>query len=224
MDSGSGSARLVRWPAKPTVLILDEPTSAHDMRSETLIQQTFEELVQARTLPIVAHRMTTPSRSDRLMVLGEDGIQAFATPAELARSNGFLSGRHPAVPDPLMRSSDTLALGTRTAVSLQLVCTARVEWAAGDNYLLVAVRRLLDAGINLTLTSPSDGPAGEQVRYAFDAPELVALVDDATGARVGRRDTHAFAETIARLALDPAVRTAMAQHATRRLSRISTSP
>lgn len=73
----------------PTVLLLDEPTSALDMRSEALIQQTFEELRGSLTMLIVAHRMTTLRRSDRLMVLGEGGIQAFATPVELADSNGF---------------------------------------------------------------------------------------------------------------------------------------
>jgi len=74
---------------EPTVLVLDEPTSALDMRSEALIQQTFEELHGNLTMLIVAHRMTTLRRSDRLMVLGDGGIQAFATPAELGRSNGF---------------------------------------------------------------------------------------------------------------------------------------
>lgn len=73
----------------PSVLVLDEPTSALDMRSEGLIQQTFEELHGSLTMLIVAHRMTTLRRSDRLMVLGEGGIQAMATPAELARTNGF---------------------------------------------------------------------------------------------------------------------------------------
>lgn len=73
----------------PTVLVLDEPTSALDMRSEALIQQTFQELHGTLTLLIVAHRMTTLSRSDRLMVLGDGVVQAFGTPAELQRSNGF---------------------------------------------------------------------------------------------------------------------------------------
>ena len=73
----------------PSVLVLDEPTSALDMRSEELIQQTLAELHGRLTLVIVAHRMTTLNRCDRIMVLDHGRIEAFADPASVAHANAF---------------------------------------------------------------------------------------------------------------------------------------
>lgn len=48
---------------------------------------------------------------------------------------------------------------------MKLVCTAPLEWTSGYDYLLVTVRRLLDAGVDVALTIAADGPADQQVRY-----------------------------------------------------------
>lgn len=73
----------------PSVVVLDEPTSALDMRSEALIQDTFEALHGKLTLFIIAHRMTTIRCCDRIMVLRDGCLDAFEPPADLARSNEF---------------------------------------------------------------------------------------------------------------------------------------
>jgi ATP-binding cassette, subfamily B, bacterial len=73
----------------PSVLVLDEPTSALDMRSEALVQETLEELQGRLMLFIVAHRVTTLSRCDRIMVLRDGVVDDFDTPDALLRANAF---------------------------------------------------------------------------------------------------------------------------------------
>ncbi len=74
---------------QPSVLVLDEPTSALDLRSEALVQETLHELRGSLTLIIVAHRLSTLSACDRIMVLDHGSIQAFAEPAALHGANAF---------------------------------------------------------------------------------------------------------------------------------------
>lgn len=73
----------------PDVLILDEPTSALDPRSEDLIRRTLDQLRSRMTIIIIAHRLSTLDICDRIMVIQDGTLQAFDTPAELARSNDF---------------------------------------------------------------------------------------------------------------------------------------
>jgi ATP-binding cassette, subfamily B, bacterial len=74
---------------RPSVVILDEPTSALDLRSEALVQETLDELHGSVTVLIVAHRVSTLTRCDRIMVLREGRLDGFAPPQELLESNGF---------------------------------------------------------------------------------------------------------------------------------------
>jgi ABC-type multidrug transport system fused ATPase/permease subunit len=75
--------------AQPEVLVLDEPTSALDPRSETLIQDSLVALKGAVTLFIVAHRMSTLEMCDRVMVIVDGRLEAFATIALLQRENAY---------------------------------------------------------------------------------------------------------------------------------------
>ena len=75
---------------EPAVVILDEPTSVLDMRSEALVQQSLVELHGQATLVIVAHRMSTLTICDRLMVVRHGEIEAFAPRAEIEVTNEFL--------------------------------------------------------------------------------------------------------------------------------------
>ncbi|MGH7148371.1 MAG: ATP-binding cassette domain-containing protein, partial [Nitrospiraceae bacterium] len=59
---------------KPELLILDEATSALDTESETMIQQTLEVLAGSICIIVVAHRLATVRRADRIYVLEEGRI------------------------------------------------------------------------------------------------------------------------------------------------------
>src|SRR5699024_12589711 len=59
----------------PPILILDEATSALDLESESIIQESLLELSNNSTTIIVAHRLTTITHSDRILVLSNGEIE-----------------------------------------------------------------------------------------------------------------------------------------------------
>lgn len=74
---------------QPEVLILDEPTSALDARSEALVQETLDSLHGQVTMFIVAHRLSTLTHCDRLLVFEDGRLQAYDSADTLERSNSF---------------------------------------------------------------------------------------------------------------------------------------
>lgn len=67
----------------PQILILDEATSALDSESEALVQEALERLMQKRTVFIIAHRLSTVRRCDRILVLEQGQIVESGTHEEL---------------------------------------------------------------------------------------------------------------------------------------------
>ncbi|MBD2778190.1 ABC transporter ATP-binding protein [Iningainema tapete] len=67
----------------PRILILDEATSALDSESEALVQQALERLMENRTVFIIAHRLSTVRRCDRILVLERGQIVESGTHEQL---------------------------------------------------------------------------------------------------------------------------------------------
>src|SRR5271169_6305133 len=73
------------------ILILDEPTSALDVATEALVMAGIERLVAARTTFIIAHRLSTVRRCDRIVALRDGVIAEEGTLPELLRRDGIFS-------------------------------------------------------------------------------------------------------------------------------------
>jgi len=74
------------------VLLLDEATSALDAESEKLVQDALENLMQGRTTLIIAHRLATVLKADRILVMDEGKIIEEGTPKALIKKKGVYAG------------------------------------------------------------------------------------------------------------------------------------
>lgn len=73
----------------PPMLILDEATSSIDTRTEIMIQQAFDRLMQGKTSFIVAHRLSTIKNADVILVMNKGNIIEKGTHRELLEKGGF---------------------------------------------------------------------------------------------------------------------------------------
>ena len=73
----------------PKILILDEATSSIDTETEQLIQQAVERVMEHRTSLVVAHRLSTIQRCDRIMVLHHGELRESGTHSELLAFRGL---------------------------------------------------------------------------------------------------------------------------------------
>ncbi len=80
--------------ANPAVLILDEATASLDIPSERLVQEALQTLLADRTAVIIAHRLSTVSIADRVLVMEHGRIVEDGSPAELIAGEGRFAQLH----------------------------------------------------------------------------------------------------------------------------------
>jgi ATP-binding cassette subfamily B protein len=91
--------------ADPTVLILDEATSNLDPGTEQSVERALERLMEGRTVVVVAHRLSTAARADRIAVVYDGRLAELGTHAELIAHEGHYASlytawaAHQATPD-----------------------------------------------------------------------------------------------------------------------------
>jgi ABC-type multidrug transport system fused ATPase/permease subunit len=78
----------------PTLLVLDEATSAVDPATEARVQAALARLMQGRTTVTVAHRLVTVRDCDRIVVLAHGRVAEQGSHDELIRQGGLYAGLH----------------------------------------------------------------------------------------------------------------------------------
>jgi ATP-binding cassette subfamily B protein len=71
----------------PAILVLDEATSSLDAKSEFLVQEALEKLMEGRTTIVIAHRLSTIKKVDRIFVINEGRLAEMGSHAELTQLN-----------------------------------------------------------------------------------------------------------------------------------------
>ncbi len=88
----SGERQLIAlaraFMAQPRVLVLDEATSNLDLQSETKIEAALDVLLQQRTAVLIAHRLSTAMRADRIVVVGDGKLLEVGSHDELVALGG----------------------------------------------------------------------------------------------------------------------------------------
>lgn len=80
--------------AEPQVLVLDEPTSALDVRSEELVQRSLQAIKQDTIIILVAHRLSTLSVCDRIVVMVDGRVSAVGSHTDLMEQSDFFREVH----------------------------------------------------------------------------------------------------------------------------------
>jgi ATP-binding cassette subfamily B protein len=78
----------------PSILILDEASSAVDTETELLLQKAIDTLIRGRTSIVIAHRLSTIRKADQILVLEQGEIREQGTHADLLEKNGLYARLH----------------------------------------------------------------------------------------------------------------------------------
>jgi ATP-binding cassette, subfamily B, multidrug efflux pump len=85
----SGQRQLISflraYVSNPSILILDEATSSVDSYSEQLIQDATDKITEGRTSIVIAHRLATIKKADRIIVMDAGKIMEMGTHKELLK-------------------------------------------------------------------------------------------------------------------------------------------
>ena len=96
----SGQRQLISflraYVSNPSILILDEATSSVDTYSEQLIQKATEKITEGRTSIIIAHRLATIKKADKIIVMDAGTIVEIGTHQELLKKGGYYNNLYEA--------------------------------------------------------------------------------------------------------------------------------
>ncbi len=91
----SGQRQLIAflraYVSNPSILVLDEATSSVDTYSEQLIQRATDKITEGRTSIIIAHRLATVKKADKILVMDAGKIVETGTHTELLKNDGYYS-------------------------------------------------------------------------------------------------------------------------------------
>ena len=82
------------WRAAIEILIFDEATSALDYESERVIQQNMQEIAKGRTVFIIAHRLSTVRRTDRIITVDAGRVVEDGSHDDLIKTGGRYASLH----------------------------------------------------------------------------------------------------------------------------------
>ena len=96
----SGQRQLIAflraYVSNPSILILDEATSSVDTYSEQLIQLATDKITQGRTSIVIAHRLATIKKADKIIVMDAGKIVESGTHKQLLKKGGYYSNLYEA--------------------------------------------------------------------------------------------------------------------------------
>ncbi len=96
----SGQRQLIAflraYVSKPSILVLDEATSSVDTYSERLIQRATEKITEGRTSIVIAHRLATIKKADKIIVMDAGKIVEMGTHKQLLKKGGYYSNLYEA--------------------------------------------------------------------------------------------------------------------------------
>lgn len=116
---------------KPEILILDEATSAIDVRGEQIVQQALDRAAQHRTTIVIAHRLSTIKHADRIVVLNKGKVIEAGTHESLIAINkgvyaGLVSAQALSLGDPRLPLANELKTGDIETASCE------TKWESED--------------------------------------------------------------------------------------------
>ena len=80
--------------ADPAVLVLDEATSSLDPGTEVLVERAMDRLMKGRTVVVIAHRLSTAERADRIGVIAEGRLVELGHHDDLVGAGGLYASLH----------------------------------------------------------------------------------------------------------------------------------
>ncbi|MGB3152310.1 MAG: ATP-binding cassette domain-containing protein, partial [Maribacter sp.] len=96
----SGQRQLIAflraYVSNPSILVLDEATSSVDTYSEQLIQRATEKITEGRTSIVIAHRLATIKKADKIIVMDAGEIVEIGTHKQLLKKRGYYSNLYQA--------------------------------------------------------------------------------------------------------------------------------